>query len=570
MLKKLLASAVLTTVFLVDFALKAYGADAFGGNYGTQGRTKFQLQKYDEAIELLTKHLRRNTNDYDAWSILGAAYYHTGQPRKALRYLKFVEKKTEDKSYNYYYQGLCYAAAGNVDRSRDYWVYAASRYTDEYAARSTFEVAFLEFKAKNAPKADYWLSRYLSLYPSGSYANEARKMLQSVRDGRWLGQFEPPKRPNLEEALFKYSKLSLSPTPHFWYLQGGGRYQETSGFDPAEPGQALSPRANTDMAALANAAIGIGPIRQGDVTAYAGYSYRQLWWTDFDRLETYTKDFGDFNYFPLRGDLLERKHQIYADLRRDVARLVYFGAFARYEMSRLGSAFFPSPEPEDLKRVVPIARTQLVIPWIGASYAENMRTLGYLYFRKEINENTPEFSNKTYDLGQSTLSLGLSHEMDLPAYELYLSGEVYQYEFIYNDRWLDYKRIGGFFSVEHEFIPRWFISGLLGMYEDTYIQPRLRQGSCSDGTNNARGNPVVCARKDQGLMFQGMVYWNWTQFQRLSLSALIVRNQNPRQKEYEDQIRRYQVSYTLAFPSVKRVARFVDRFADTAFTKEAE
>ena len=160
--------------------------------------------------------------------------------------------------------------------------------------------------------------------------------------------------------------------------------------------------------------------------------------------------------------------------------------------------------------------------------------------------------------------------MDIPAYELYLSGEIYQYEFIYNDRWLDYKRIGGFFSVEHEFIPRWFVNGLLGMYEDTYIQPRLRQGSCADGTAKTGGNPVVCARKDQGLMFQGMVYWNWTQFQRLSLSALIVRNQNPRQKEYEDQIRRYQISYTLAFPSVKRVARFVDRFADTAFTKEAE
>jgi hypothetical protein len=52
--------------------------------------------------------------------------------------------------------------------------------------------------------------------------------------------------------------------------------------------------------------------------------------------------------------------------------------------------------------------------------------------------------------------------------------------------------------------------------------------------------------------------------------VLLVKNQNPKQKEYEDQIRRMQVTYTLAFPSVKRVARFVDRFADTAFTKEAE
>lgn len=574
MLIKFLQATILM-LFALMAPLPAKGAEVpSSSNYGALGRAKFQVQKYDEAIELLTKHLRRNAKDYDAWSILGAAYYHTGQPRKALRYLKFVEKKTSDKSYNYYYQGLCYITAGNAEKSRDYWVYAASRYTDDYAGRATFELAFLEYKEKNAQKADYWLSRYIQSYPRGPYAAEATRMLQSVKEGRWIQNYEPPKRPDLEEALFRYSKLSLSPKPHFWYLQGGSRYSSMTGNDPAEPGQPLQSTSRTDIAGIANAAVGIGPIRQDDVTAFVGYSYRQLWYTDEDRILTYFQAPTDITYFPLRGDLLERKHQIYADLRRDVARIVYFGLFSRYEVSRIGSALFPSPEQESLRQVIPVSNTQLVIPWIGATYLENMRTLGYLYFRKELNSDTPEFSNKTYDLGQATLSLGISHEMDFPAFDLSISGEIFKYEFVYNDRWLDYKRLGGFLSIDHEFIPRWFVNGLFGIYEDTYIQPRYRKGKCSDDPKADQAGqdsePVKCVRIDKGLMFQGTIYWNWTQFQRISAQFQQIKNENPTQKVFEESTKTFQVTYTLAFPSVKRVARFVDRFADTAFTKEAE
>ena len=573
MLIKFFLMTVLTVLALATHSAAKEAEMPGPGNYGAQGRAKFQVQKYDEAIDLLTKHLRRVPKDYDSWSILGAAYYHTGQPRKALRYLKFVEKKTTDKSYNYYYQGLCYAAAGYADRSRDYWVFAASKFTDDYAARSTFELAFMEYQSKSVPKADFWLSRYLQFYPQGPYAAQATRMLQALREGRWQSAFEPPKRPNLEDALFKYSKLSLSPKPHFWYLQGGWRQSTTSGNDPAEADKPLKPRSTVDIAGLINAAIGIGPIRQDDVTAFAGYSYRQLWYTDPDRLDTFLKNPTDFAYFPIRADLLERRHQVYADLRRDVGRLLYFGLFSRYEVSRMGSTFFPSPESDDLNQVIPISETQVMLPWIGASYLDNMRTLGYLYLRKELNSNTPEFSNKTFDFGQAVMSFGLSHEMDFPNLDLSLSGEIFQYEFIYNDRWLDYKRLGGLFSIDHEFIPRWFVNALVGYYDDTYIQPIYRQGSCSDNPKSkgsASESPVKCVRKDSGLMFQGTVYWNWTQFQRFSAYVLQVKNQNPKQKEFEESTLSFQITYTLAFPSVKRVARFVDRFADTAFTKRAE
>ena len=92
------------------------------------------------------------------------------------------------------------------------------------------------------------------------------------------------------------------------------------------------------------------------------------------------------------------------------------------------------------------------------------------------------------------------------------------------------------------------------------------------GTVPADGLPAVypCKRKDTGKLIQAGLYWNWTQFQRFSGFIQQVANENAQQKEYEESKLVYLFTYTLAFPSVKRVTRFVDRFADTAFTKEAE
>ena len=71
-------------------------------------------------------------------------------------------------------------------------------------------------------------------------------------------------------------------------------------------------------------------------------------------------------------------------------------------------------------------------------------------------------------------------------------------------------------------------------------------------------------------MYQVGAYWNWTQFKRISGSYLVVTNSNPKQKEFSGGKQSFNVSFTMAFPSVKRVDRFVNRFADSAFTKEAE
>jgi Tfp pilus assembly protein PilF len=556
-------------------------------NYAAVGHAKFTAKKYDEAIDAFKRHLRRAPRDFNAWNQLGAAYYHTGQPRKALRHLKHVQRITSEKSYNYYYQGLCYVAAGVPEKAKQYLNFAALRFSDEYASRALFEMAAIEYKAKNKPRANYYVTLYLQRYPTGVFAGQAGRMLQSLREDKWLDDVEGAKKPDMEEALFKYNKLSLNPRPHYWFAQGGGQVASFSGQEPA-PGGGIKARNYQNMAGIANAGIGAGPWREGDMTAFGGYTYRQLWYTDQDRLDTWTDDMTDFEYFFLRGDLLERRHQFYADFRRDVAKLFYFGIFGRVEFARIGSSLAPSPDNKELRKVLKISDTQLLIPWIGASYADNMRTLFYLYMRKEINEDSPDHSNKTYDLGfkgeKPTFSLGISHEMTFPELSLEVGVELFHYEFIYNDYWLDYKRDGFFLSAEHEFVPRWNVSGVFGYYRDSYILDRIKLRPCGSGIENSQAGggggedpagalertPHRCQRDDTGMLYQVGVYWNWTQFTRIAGQFQIVENKNPKEKEFEESKQAIQVTYTMAFPSVKRVSRFIDRYADTAFTKDAE
>lgn len=555
------------------------GSREAGGSLASQGRTKFLQRRFDEAIDLFRRHLRRFPKDANVWNELGAAYYHTGQPRKALRYLKHVERNATDHSYNLYYQGLCYLAAEEPDRAKEYFSAVATRYKDEYAARSTVELGIMEYNEHNKPRAFYWLTLYLQRYGNGTYAARAQQLVQSLRENRWIDGVEGTRKPDMEDALFKYNKLSFGPKPHYWFVQGGGQLSQDSGQEPDQNG-GIKPSSAQSISGLANAGIGIGPWKQGDTTALAGYSYRQNWLTDQDRIDEWSDSFTDLRYFPLRGDLLERHHQIYGDFRHDVAGYLYYGVYGRYEWIRINSKYFPTGENSQLAQVLKVADTQLLIPWIGTSYFNNnFRTLAYIYLRKELNSDSPDYSNKSYNFADSKrtpLSFGLSHNMDFPDLGLTVNVELYQYQFTYNDYWLDYQRTGGFLGTEIEVMPRWYLTGLVGYYSDDYVLPRIKERPCGTqptvGSNDGSalgGTPNTCSRVDTGLMYQLGLYWNWTQFQRFSFYVQMVENKNPSQKEFEDSKVAYQFMYTMAFPSVKRVVRIIDRYADTAFTKGA-
>ena len=77
---------------------------------GTLARAQSEYKKanFDKAIILYRKYLRKRPKDYNTWNNLAASYFHAGLPTRAARYLKLVEKKTTQKSYNAYYSGLSY------------------------------------------------------------------------------------------------------------------------------------------------------------------------------------------------------------------------------------------------------------------------------------------------------------------------------------------------------------------------------------------------------------------------------------------------------------------------------
>ena len=548
------------------------------------GRSALEQKDYDRAIASFRQHLRVYPKDYHTWDLLAIAYYFSGQPRRALRYLKFVEGNAQS-STNYLYQGLCYEAlaparfdevdATDLVRAKQYFAITAQRYNDDEAARATVELAILEYNARNKAAARHWLTRYLQKYPRGSFAQEAAKLIESIRDNVWIGTLPGTKKPDMEQALFRYNRLSLGPVPHYWFVQGGYQYAEVAGQEPKEGGE-ISASDNRSVAMLANAGIGIGPIRQDETTVFAGYNYKQTWDSNSDRLGRWADSPIELDAFPFQADLLLRRHQIYGDFRREFGDRFFVGVFGRMEFARAGSTYFPSADSPIFRQTLNQGQTQLLIPWIGVVYAEHYRTLLYAYMNKQINFNSPELSNKSYDFGFSsndpTLSIGLSQVIDLPQYDVLVDIELFRYEFIFNDPWLDYQRQGAFIGVEQDPIKNWTIAGIAGYYRDDYVFPRVRSYSCTTIDNTGEPTltartPLGCARTDTGTLFQLGLYWNRTQFQRVSGLLQYISNDNPEQREFNQTTKNIQLMYTWAFPSVRRVSRFVDRFADAAFTK---
>lgn len=560
-------------------------APASSGNAATilqNARNQFTTLNFDKAIESYKAYLRILPHDYAAWGQLGAAYYHAGQPRRAQQTLQRVEQLTPERSYNYYYQGLCFSLLGMEKVAQRYWEYAGW-FNDESGSKATIELAVSVYKEKEDAKAKYLASSYLQRFPQGSQKAIAQSIIQSLESGKRLDAIQADERPDPDLTLYKYNRLSLFNVPHFWSIQTGILSDEAQGYQPSESG-ALDQKEEGNYAFLVNASLGIGPIRKKYATAFAGYSYRQHWDTDLDVLTNWFSDPFNLQAFPIRGDLLERSHQLFGDIRRQFTDQLFLGAYARVDYQRAGSSFFPSPDDNDLRIVVSMTDTTMLIPWLGWAWTDDQRSLAYLYIRKEIHNNSPDHSNKTYDFtgdtGERAISFGLSHSMEFPAWQLSGSIEAFQYEFIFNDFWLDYTRKGAILGADYIIWKGLGVNAAVGFYEDGYKLPRIKQGDCSSNggipTSNpsslklADDNPVSkCNRSDSGTLMQAGVYWSQNANLRFSGSYLMVENSSG-MKEYSESRNVIRFDVTWAFPGVKRVSRMTDRFADIAFTKDTD
>jgi len=538
----------------------------------TAAQAEFAKGSWDTAIPLYKSYLRTAPADYQAWNQLAAAYYHSGQVKYALTTLQRIQRNSPDRSFNYFYQGMCIAVLGSDKDAIQYWEYAAY-WPDEFGARATFELGTTFYKSGDEAQAKRWLTTYAQKFPRGPDISAAKDLLKSLEEGKKIDPVKGFDRPDPELTIFKYHPWSLFKTPHFWQVQVGVKNSESSGYQPTETG-AIEARTESDSSVVVNASIGVGPIRQKNSTSFAGYTYRQNWFTDIYIVRSWIGNGLSLESFPIRGDMLERTHEFFGDVRRQFSDNLFAGAYARLQFSRVGSSFFPSPDDNSLKIVTPEKDTQLLIPWLGWTWSQTQRSMFSLYLRKEIHNQSSEHSNKTYDLTGSTgtpaISLGVSHAIDFPAKKVETTFDLFQYEFIFNDYWLDYSRTGAIAAVDYAIYKGLGANILVGIYQDKYKIPQIKTGSCGARPSESNGKDrVTCARADSGKMIQGGVYYNKTQNLRFEFSYLMVENGSS-QKVYSESSTRWVGSVIWAFPGTKRVSRMTGRFADAAFTKDTD
>ena len=127
-------------------------------------RAEFAKGQWDTAITLYRRHLRAVPNDYQAWNQLAAAYYHSGQVRSALNTLQRLQRNSPDRSFNYFYQGMCLAVLSGDKSALKHWEFAAY-WQDEFGARATYELGAAHYRAGDDGKAKQWLTTYIQKFP---------------------------------------------------------------------------------------------------------------------------------------------------------------------------------------------------------------------------------------------------------------------------------------------------------------------------------------------------------------------------------------------------------------------
>ena len=540
--------------------------------YRQIGKMAFDSGKYQDAIKALRTYLSAYGKDYDAWGLMGASYFHTGLSEKALRLLKRAAPKSYFKSFNLYYQGLCYQVMGDETSSKKYLSQTVS-YRDVYASYAMVELAVMEYEERNFRNSKYWIEYYLNLFPNGLFSGQMSKMKESLESGEVMSGLKRT-TPDTQRALYKFNRYSLMNFPHFWWIQGGYFYELGEQNTPQDvEGAAILVKEDyfNQFINLAGG-FGLGPIKQGGSVSHLGYNYIQHWLTTNERLDEYLKDPSDLAYIPYRADLLERHHQFYVHIQKDLTTYMTFGSVINYEIARMGTSIIPNTEDYNLRRVVPIGKTSTIIPWTRFNYGTNYSTTFYLFLRKEIDEEENDFSHKTYNspLDGSTpmLSAGIIQKVALPKIRSDLTGELFRYETIYNDYWLDNTRVGGLFTETTRITDALRVNFTGGYYLDTFAIPHVRSLSCRS-YSQAPDAIKRCPREDTGYFVQLGSQWNLSHFQSLSGYYKYETSSNKKFKVHDTSSHKLFFTLTFTFPDLDTVTPFIKRIEDEGFSKKA-
>ncbi|MBP9706655.1 MAG: hypothetical protein KBD78_03365 [Oligoflexales bacterium] len=528
-------------------------------------RQHFEKQEYAKSIGVLKRIQNKQPRYCPALELMAAAYFHIGLPIRALYFLKRCEKTSLTPSYNAYYQGMSFYFLEKLPTAKAL-LSRASQYSDLYASNALFELAIIEYHQKEFNQAANGFRMYLAKYPNGPYAQKAMTGLKSIQRRVYLRHLFGIAYPNADIATFKYNPLSLFDFQHFWLLGIATGYTESHEKDPVSSnggGVLLKNTAALDYFLETQASFGIGPFTSTSNVVFAGYNYRQRWLTTPDRVQLYFEDITDFEYFLYRPDLLVRTHEFYLDYSRELFTDLFVGAYTKIGYTRMGSSFLTTPEDTEIQKSITIGQSQLLMPWVRSPINDYIDVMIYAYLNKNLNEEAPEFSHKTFEFGGNSpsISFGGRGIFNYPAISLKLNLEIFRFNYTYNDYWLDSRKEGVLVEAENEFLPSWHLKGSLGMYGDTYSVQQLKAGPCqSQETRRSNSDrPTPCWRTDQGFFYSAELYWNYTNFTRYAISYEFLENKNPNLTQFDQNIQTLTFSANIAFPDVNKVRTYTDQ-----------
>ena len=530
-------------------------------------------EKYTKAMKLYKKYLRTHLKDFDVWNLFSATLYHTGNPRDALKYLKKSYPFTKNKTQNFYYQALCYDALGDFKKAK-YQLAQTAKVKDPFGALSTIELAAIDYEEENYDLSLYWATQYLRRFPKGPQRASAKRIIRHIKIGKYT-PLEISQRSRYRTERYKNNPDSLFDIPNSWFFQAGYNYLLGNKSEPQNHlGEIVTDSPFQKMYLYLAAGLGIGPIERKKSIVHFGYNYSQYWFSNIERLEVWMEEPTDIVYFPLRPDLMERKHQLYADAVRKFKNGIEVGAYGTGNIIIAGSEFLPAPEHPEIKESTNKSSAITVIPWVAWQYLGGNKLIFHLKLEKLLNQEDTDFSFKTYNLFDSTetpfMSFGIASSHLFQKIGLRLRADGFLYQYLYNDYWEDHEKMGFFALAEYYITDHWRLYARGGYYQDSYNYEQIRKGGCNpDNTEeDITSEATYCPRTDTGIFARFGASWiiNPTNF--LSVYGDYQSLENPDFLIYDKDAFQFTLQYSRAFPDVKSSTKYKRRFYETSTANE--
>ena len=521
----------------------------------------FEKGNYTKAKAILRPCVLRNKRDYRSWALLGATNFHLGNPRTSIKIMRKIFHKSNDKSYNLYYQGLSYNLTDQTRKAKKHLV-IASKYSDEYGARSTFELAIIEYHQRDIRKSRYWASQYLNRFPRGPFKKRVQILLDSLASGKYTRNLKGADYPNKERARVDNSYLSLiKGVPNFYFLTMGFNGGLNRTYDPTSGG-GIKPVVSQRYRLLGSAGVGLGPLVSGKSTLHLGYRYTQYWHSDQTRFKSYIDDPGDFGYFPFQPDGLEREHAMLAMVEYQPSKNLSAGLNASFDIKLIGSEYLNTSDVEGIDQVLPISDGLQLIPWMALRWNFIHKTTAYADFTKIMSRENSNLSNRNYNIGndEPAISGGILHQIYLSNLFLKIEGEVYRQEIIFNDYWLDVVQMGGRVNISHEFISNTFITLSSEYATHAYERPLISLRPC-DRSLAERSTITKCYRDDTVTIFQASLLWHITPLNSVRLTGSIFEAYNEYIEVFNKTKEEVTIELNMSFPSHSRTAPMRKQFS---------